>query len=122
MKRGDIDFQYANIVVAVKWFDNRGVKMVDTCLEECNIVSTVTRRVDRAPKYLSHAQRLSMITTPLWVVLIFSIKKQLLTNWTVSYLVGVITLEYFFDLIDISKSTCNLPKRNGITRFQNCSG
>ena len=25
MKRGDIDFQYANNVVAVKWFDNRAV-------------------------------------------------------------------------------------------------
>ena len=44
MKRGDIDFQYANNVVAVKWFDNRGVT-VGTCLEECNKVSTVTRRV-----------------------------------------------------------------------------
>ena len=25
MKRGNIDSQYANNVVAVKWFDNRGV-------------------------------------------------------------------------------------------------
>ena len=25
-------------VVAVKWFDNRGVTMVGTCLEECNKV------------------------------------------------------------------------------------
>ena len=33
MKRGDTDFQYANNVIAVKWFDNRGVKMVGTCLE-----------------------------------------------------------------------------------------
>ena len=45
MKRGDIDFQYANNVIAVKWFDNRGVIMVGTCLEECNKVSTVRRRV-----------------------------------------------------------------------------
>ena len=45
MKRGDIDFQYDNNVVAVKWFDNRGVAIVGTCLEECNKVSTVTRRV-----------------------------------------------------------------------------
>ena len=45
MKRGDIGFQYANNVVAVKWFDNRGVTMVGTCLEECNNVSTVTRAV-----------------------------------------------------------------------------
>ena len=45
IKRGDIDFQYANNVVAVKWFDNCGVTMVGTYLEECNKVSTVTRRV-----------------------------------------------------------------------------
>ena len=44
-KRGDIDFQYANNVVAVKWFDNRGVTMVVTCLEKCNKVSIFTRRV-----------------------------------------------------------------------------
>ena len=25
MKRGDFDFQYANNVVAAKWFDNRGL-------------------------------------------------------------------------------------------------
>ena len=41
MKRGDVDFQYANNVVAVKWFDNRGVTMVVTCLEECDKISTV---------------------------------------------------------------------------------
>ena len=34
MKRGDIDFQYANNVIAVKWFENRRVTMVGTCLEE----------------------------------------------------------------------------------------
>ena len=45
MKRGDINFQYANNVIAVKWFENRRVTMVGTCLEECNKVSTVTRRV-----------------------------------------------------------------------------
>ena len=32
-------------MVLVKWFDNREVTMVGTCLEECNKVSTVTRRV-----------------------------------------------------------------------------
>ena len=47
MKRDDIDFQDANNVVAVKWFDNSGAKMVGTCLEECNKVSTVTRKVKR---------------------------------------------------------------------------
>ena len=45
MKRGGIDFQYANNVVAVKWFDNRRVTMVGTFLEECNKVLKVTRRV-----------------------------------------------------------------------------
>ena len=34
MKRGNIDFQYVNNVVAVKWFNNCGVTMVGTCLEE----------------------------------------------------------------------------------------
>ena len=32
-------------MVAAKWFDNCGATMVVTCLEECNKVSTVTRRV-----------------------------------------------------------------------------
>ena len=32
-------------MIAVKWFDNRGVTMVGTCLEEPNKVSTVKRRV-----------------------------------------------------------------------------
>ena len=45
MERNDIDFQDSNNVVAVKWFDNRGVTMVGTCLEECNKVSIVRRRV-----------------------------------------------------------------------------
>ena len=45
MKRVNIDFQYANNVVAVKWFDNRAVTMVGTCLEECNKVSSVSRRI-----------------------------------------------------------------------------
>ena len=45
IERGDIDCKYANNVAVVKWFDNRGAKMVGTCLEEYNKVSTVTRRV-----------------------------------------------------------------------------
>ena len=40
-----INFQYANNVVAVKWFDNRAVTMFGTCIEECNKVSTVACRV-----------------------------------------------------------------------------
>ena len=36
IERGNIDFQYANDVVAVKLFDNRRVTMVGGCLEECN--------------------------------------------------------------------------------------
>ena len=45
MERCDIDFQYDNNVVAVKWFDKCRVTMVGTGFEECNKVSTVTRRV-----------------------------------------------------------------------------
>ena len=44
MKRGDIDFQFANNVLAVKWFDNHGERMVGTCFDERNKVSTVTCR------------------------------------------------------------------------------
>ena len=45
MKRGDIDFQYTDNIVAVKWYDNRGVILVRTCLEACNQISSVSRRV-----------------------------------------------------------------------------
>ena len=41
--------------------------------------------------------RVSLTSTILWVVLI---KKQQLTNWTASHLVGAVRL--FFDLVDIS--------------------
>ena len=44
MKRGNVDFQYANTVVAVKWFENCGVTIAGTCLEECDKISTVSRR------------------------------------------------------------------------------
>ena len=47
MKRDNINFQYDNNVVAVKWFDNRGVTMVNTYLEKSNKVSTVTGTVKR---------------------------------------------------------------------------
>ena len=45
MKQGDVDFQYTNNVVAVKWFDNHGVTVVGICLEECDKISTFSRRV-----------------------------------------------------------------------------
>ena len=41
LKGGDIDFQYANNVVALEWLDKRGVTMVGACLEEYNKVSTM---------------------------------------------------------------------------------
>ena len=44
-KRGLVDFQYADNVVAVKWLDNRGVTMVGICPEERDKISTVSRRV-----------------------------------------------------------------------------
>ena len=65
VERGDVDFQYAINMIAVKWFDNRWMTMVATCLEECNKVSTVTSRIkgqNRVPKYLPHAKRSSKIT------------------------------------------------------------
>ena len=83
------------ITVAMKWFDNCGVPMVGTCLEECNKISTVTCRVKgQSAKIPVPCQRLSKTTTLVWMALISLIKKQLLTNWTASHLVGVITLDY----------------------------
>ena len=38
MKRGDIDFQYAENIVAVKRYGNRGVTLIGTCSEGCNQV------------------------------------------------------------------------------------
>ena len=51
---------------------------------------------------MNHASldRVSLTSTTLWVVPISPIKKQQLTNWIASHLVGAIRL--FFDLIDIS--------------------
>ena len=56
----------------------------------------------------------------LWTELISSIKKQLLTNWTASHLVGIITLDYFWiDGYLWCKFTCNLQSiasmGNGVT-------
>ena len=68
MKRGDINFSYANNMVAVKWFDNRRVTMFGICLEKCKKESTVTCRVKgQSAKYLPQDQGLSKITTPVWV-------------------------------------------------------
>ena len=41
MVRGDIEFQYTKNVVAVKWFDNRGVSLVGTYNEGCDEVSKI---------------------------------------------------------------------------------
>ena len=62
MKRGDKDFQYADNIVAVKWYDNCGVTLVRTCLEGCNQISFVSRRVkDKHEKYLTNTCVLSFI-------------------------------------------------------------
>ena len=45
MKRGNIDFQYADNIVAVKWYDNRGVTLVGTCLQGSNQISSVSCRL-----------------------------------------------------------------------------
>ena len=42
MKWGDTDFQYADNIVAVNWYDNRGFTLVGTCLEVCNQISSVS--------------------------------------------------------------------------------
>ena len=76
------------------WNGFHGVTMVG--LEGCNKVSTVTCAIkELSAKYLSHAQRVSKIKTLVWVVLILLIKKQVLTNWMASHVVGFINLDYF---------------------------
>ena len=81
MERGDVNFQFANNMIAVKWFDNHGVTMVGACLEEFDKISTISRRVKgQNAKYLFNAQRSSKITILVWVVLIFWIKRKQLTN------------------------------------------
>ena len=45
MKRGDIDFQYADNIVAVKQYDSHGVTLVRTCLKDCNQISPVILNV-----------------------------------------------------------------------------
>ena len=46
MKRDDIDFQLADNIVAVKWYDNRGLSIVGICLEECYQISSFCCRVE----------------------------------------------------------------------------
>ena len=81
-------------MVAVKWFDNCGVTMVGTFLEECNKVSTATRRVNRQSVKIPVPcpEMIKDYNSGMGGV-ISSIKKQLRANWTVSHLVGVITLD-----------------------------
>ena len=51
MKRGDTDFQYADNIVAVIWYDNRGVTPPGTCLQGCNQISSASQRVkDKSAK------------------------------------------------------------------------
>ena len=45
MNRRCIDFKYAGNIAAAKWFDNRTVILIDTCLNGCNKVSSVSRRM-----------------------------------------------------------------------------
>ena len=71
--------RYANNVVVVKWFGNSGVTMVG-CLEECNKVSAVTYRVKEQSTKIPVPCPEIIKDYNSWVVLISSIKKQLLTN------------------------------------------
>ena len=90
MKRGDVDFQYADNVVAVKWFDSRGVTMVGTCLEECYTISTVSRRAKRqnANIPVSFPEIIKYYNSGMSGTDLLD-QKQLLTSWTASPLVGV---------------------------------
>ena len=103
MKSGDIDFQYPNNVAAVKWFHNRGVKMVGTCLDEFNKVSTVTRKVKR--------QSTKIPVPCLEIIKDYNSSMggvDLLDQKTASYKLGRNSfgrryyVRLFFDLIDIS--------------------
>ena len=96
MKRSGIGFQFSNNVVAAKWFDNPRVAMVNTCLEECNKVSTVTRRKKghSAKIPVSCPEIINDYNSGEGGVDILD-EKQLLTNSTAVYMVGVITLDYF---------------------------
>ena len=44
MKWGDTDIQFASNIVAVKWYDSRGVTLSGTTLEGCTTTSSVLRR------------------------------------------------------------------------------
>ena len=90
-------------MVAVKWFDNRGVTMVGTCLEECDKVSTVTRRVKGQSTKISVS----------WSEIIKDCNSgmggvDLLDQKTAAYKLdrkssgGRFYLRVFFDLMDIS--------------------
>ena len=89
MKRGGIDFQYTSNVVAVKWIDNGLI---------------VTRRAKgqsaKIPNYQS--AKLSKVTTPVWVVLISSIKKTAAYKLNRKSSGGRYYLRLFFDLMNIS--------------------
>ena len=102
-ERGDINFQYVNNVVALKWFDNHGMTMVCTCLEECTKVSTITRRVTKQS---------TKITVP-WPEIMKGYKPRMgcvdpLDQKIAAYKLdrkssdGCYYLTLFFDLMDIS--------------------
>ena len=77
-------------MVAVKWFDNRGVTMVGTCLEECYTISTVSRRVkgQNANTPVSCLEIIKDYNSGMSGTDLLD-QKQLLTSWTAIPLVGV---------------------------------
>ena len=101
--------------------------MVGTCLEECNKVSTVTRKVKRqSTKIPVLCPEIIKNYNSRMGVLISSIKTAAY-NSNASHLVGFIILDYFYiDGYLCCKCACNLqrvvPKGNGISRFKTCSG
>ena len=111
IKRSDIDFQYANNMVAVRWFDNPGVTMVGTCLEKSNKVSIPVPCPEIIKDYNSSMGGVD-----------------LLDQKTAAYKLGCKSYvrRYYLDEYLRCKFSSNLQsilhKGNGITRFQNCSG
>ena len=102
--------------------------MVGTCLEKCNKVSTVTHRVK------GQSTKLPVLCPEIMEDYNSNIGGVELLNQRTACKLDCKSsgrryyFTEFFDLMEIlcCKFPCNLqiivPKRNGITRFQNCSG
>ena len=109
MKRDDVDFQYANNVVAVKWFDNRGVTMVGTCLKECEKISTVSRRVKgQSAKMLAPCREIIKVYNSGMSCVDLLDQKIAAYKLDCQFSCGRYYLRLFFDLMDISVANSHI--------------